>query len=1021
MKDLSANYKKGIPVVSIFVFSIFLLHSLLISSAGEVEYSTGSWDAAVFGNHRAVIRVEENADAVWVHIPWRRRDHNPEKKNIIIVDAKNGQRIKNVFRVNINREFGDLIFQPAAAPGNYYIYYMPHVTSGRSNYPTVLYPEPATAADEAWLKQHHLAAADRVKGKWSKAKLLRIEAIDEFNSFYPMEVIATTAEVKTLTEKHQNLSYLLFPEDRAFPIRMTRDLPLRWIKSGVNKAFRGKAARGEFYAFQVGVYAVKQNISDLQVQFSDLRGSGDKHYIPAALLRCINTGGTDWTGKKMRKICPVKKGEVQSLWFGIALPRDVEPGLYRGKVNITPTTLATQSIGLELEVLPEILPDAGDRQPWRHSRLRWLDSTIELDDGIVPPFTPLKVDKKGSRISCLGRSVTLNKYGFPTSIRSFFVPEMTHLLPGGQGREMLGSPIKMVVATPAGNFQTWQGEKAKMVKQAEGAVAWKFTGTALSGKLKMDLYARMECDGCIEYEVKIRSLKTLKVEDIRLHIPAAGDVAKYMMGMGYKGGKCPDRFDWKWDWKNNQDSLWIGDVNAGLQCSFKDERYIRPLNTNFYLSKPLIMPTSWYNEGKGGCRIEKSSHSTLLINMHSGPRTIKKGEELCFNFRLLLTPFKTLDTRAHWKNRYYHRFNPIDEIAGKGANTINVHHATEINPYINYPFIRPGKMKTYIDEAHRKGMKVKIYYTVRELSNIAPEIFALRSLGDEILSYGPGGGFSWLQEHLGGNYIAGWLVPPLKDAAVINSGTSRWHNYYLEGLNWLVDNAGIDGLYIDDVAFDRVVMQRVRKILDRGRQGALIDLHSANQYNVRDGFASSANLYLEHFPYLNRLWFGEYFDYNAHPDYWLIEMSGIPFGLMGEMLQDGGNPYRGMVYGMTARLPWAGDPTAIWQVWDDFGIEDSRMVGYWVPSCPVKTGHPDLLATVYLKQGKALVALASWAKEEVTCKLAIDWQRLHIDPRKAQALAPPVKGFQEKAVFKPGDPIPVPPGKGWLLIIKNNK
>jgi hypothetical protein len=71
-------------------------------------------------------------------------------------------------------------------------------------------------------------------------------------------------------------------------------------------------------------------------------------------------------------------------------------------------------------------------------------------------------------------------------------------------------------------------------------------------------------------------------------------------------------------------------------------------------------------------------------------------------------------------------------------------------------------------------------------------------------------------------------------------------------------------------------MKRVRKVLDRGNPGALIDLHSANQYNPRDGYASSANLYLEHFPFLNRLWFGEYFDYDARPDYWLVEISGSP-------------------------------------------------------------------------------------------------------------------------------------------------
>ena len=98
-------------------------------------------------------------------------------------------------------------------------------------------------------------------------------------------------------------------------------------------------------------------------------------------------------------------------------------------------------------------------------------------------------------------------------------------------------------------------------------------------------------------------------------------------------------------------------------------------------------------------------------------------------------------------------------------------------------------------------------------------------------------------------------------------------------------------------------MKRVRKVLDRNRPGALIDLHSANQFNVRDGFANSANLYLEHFPFLNRLWFGEYFDYNSAPDFWLVEVSGLPFGLMGEMLQDNGNPWRGMVFGMTGGFP----------------------------------------------------------------------------------------------------------------------
>ena len=92
----------------------------------------------------------------------------------------------------------------------------------------------------------------------------------------------------------------------------------------------------------------------------------------------------------------------------------------------------------------------------------------------------------------------------------------------------------------------------------------------------------------------------------------------------------------------------------------------------------------------------------------------------------------------------------------------------------------------------------KIYNTIRELSNHAYELFALRSLGYEIFSSGPGNGFNWLQEHIGEDYIAAWFEPGINDAAIVNSGMSRWHNYYVEGLDWLAKYIGIDGLYLDE-------------------------------------------------------------------------------------------------------------------------------------------------------------------------------------------------------------------------------
>lgn len=1006
-------------ILTVFFAYFGILAAPVGAAADELTYGTGSWDAQKWGNHRVVIRVDRPADAVRLRILWRRRDYNPQDKNIVIMDAENGQRIRNVYRVHIDREWGDLVIQPRTVPGKYFVYYMPYVTSGSKHYPKVDYQAPEETAEPQWLERHGLAAGNGTgieRHPFPEAKVLEIQSIDEFNSFYPMEVIATRSEVQQLLARHAGAAYLLFPEDRRRPIRLGRDLPLRWIRTGAKKTFRGEAARGEFYAFQVGIWAVEEDIEDIEVFFSDLKSDTGGSPIPAAALRCFNTGGVDWTGKAFKKVCTVGKGEIRPLWCGVQVPLDITPGEYCGKVTVVPRGRTKREVDILLDITTARLQDGGDSEPWRHSRLRWLDSRIALDNEVIPPFTPLEVDWKSRTVGCLGRRLRLAETGFPASITSLFTAEMTGLIKDSyRGREVLSGPVELVVERTDGSKIPWKASGFEPVGRAPGAVTWKADGKA--SPLVMHCRARMEFDGCIEFEVVVQAIEDAEVGDIRLEIPLTAEVARYMMGLGFKGGPRPSAYEWKWDVKKNQDSLWIGDVNAGLQCSFKAENYFRPLNTNFYHSKPLKMPPSWFNNGRGGIRLTERGQKSFLVTAYSGARAVKAGEKLHFNFRLILTPFKPMAVKSHWRHRYFHRFEPLEEIIAAGANTVNVHHATPINPYINYPFLRPGRMKDYIDRAHDRGLKVKIYYTVRELSNRAPELFALRSLGDEILSVGPGGGFAWLQEHLGENYIAGWLVPDLEDAAVINSGVSRWHNYYLEGLNWLVKNVAVDGLYIDDVAFDRTVMKRVRKILSRGRPEALIDLHSANQYNVRDGFANSANLYLEHFPFLDRLWFGEYFDYDSPPDFWLVEMSGIPFGLMGEMLQDGGNPWRGMLYGMTSRLPWSGDPGPIWKVWDDFGIQGSRMVGYWVPDCPVRTDHPRVLATAYVKPGTTLIALASWSQERDSCRLLLDWKSLGLDPRRSTLRAPAVKDFQAAAHFPPGQPIPVEPGRGWLIIL----
>jgi hypothetical protein len=74
------------------------------------------------------------------------------------------------------------------------------------------------------------------------------------------------------------------------------------------------------------------------------------------------------------------------------------------------------------------------------------------------------------------------------------------------------------------------------------------------------------------------------------------------------------------------------------------------------------------------------------------------------------------------------------------------------------------------------------------------------------------------------------------------------------------------------------------------------------------------------------------------------------------------------------------------------------------------------LATAYVKEGKALIAVASWATNTVTVRLQIDGAAIGIDPTKMNLYAPPIERFQPETHFKPGEGIPVSPGKGWLLL-----
>jgi hypothetical protein len=983
------------------------------------------WNADSLGNIRAVVSVTSDGPVARVVIPWRRPDAHPETKRIIIEDPVSHSVVANFVTGIIDNETGEISFEPTSGKGVYYIYYMPYKNEGRSNYPKGVYLSPVSTASVEWLKKAGQAPGagagpTGAEPAWPvNASVREIQSIDAFNSPYPMEVIATARETAALVKRSGIKDYLVFPEDRRYPIKMKGRLPYRWIRKGLRPGFSDTVAKAANYTWQLGIFALKPLVH-VTLDFSDLKDAAG-HRISRDMIYCFNTSGVDYKGNPFIKRVSVAAGIVQALWCGADIPASIPSGLYRGTITVLADGSESTSIPLSLRVKDSVARDNGTGEPWKQTRLKWLNSRLFQENTVIAPYTPLEVDQHTIRL--LGRDLRIGEDGLPAQIQTFFTSEMTGMT--DQPNNLLNQPIHFEIRDTDDRLMNLLPQGWSFTKKDSGTVEWKASNLIAHSGLEMEIQARLEFDGFLQYQVRLTALEEIGLSDICLLIPFKKENASYMMGLGQKGGDRPSSFDWKWQVATkNQDGAWIGAVNAGLQYSLRDEKYARPLNTNFYLQKPLLLPSSWGNDNKGGVNI-RSTDSTVWVRNFSGSRTMKKGDTLYYNVSFLITPFHPINTDFQWATRFYHRYDTIDSIRLTGATVINIHHATPINPWINYPFIEWKKMKAYIDEAHGKGLKVKIYNTVRELSDRAYELFPMRSLGHEIYSPGPGGGFSWLQEHIGEDYLPAWFVPEIKDAALVNSGdetSRRWHNYYVEGMNWLVQQVGIDGIYLDDVAFDRVTMKRIKRALINDGHPGIIDLHSANQYNKNDGFNNSANLYMEHFPYLNRLWFGEYFDYEKNdPAFFLTEVSGIPFGLMGEMLQDGGNAWRGMIYGMTSRMPWSenADPRPLWKIWDEFGMKGSEMIGYWSGHCPVRTSDPLVLATVYRKKGAALISLASWAASDTTVKLIIDWERLGLDPARAVITIPEISTFQASGAWSDTGALRVEKGKGLILLVKS--
>lgn len=999
------------------------------------------------GQHRALLQLpkDTSSTAAWVEVPWQRKSTpNASTTNAVLTVAKTGQVVANALRAPISGitecEAVNVIFEPQivddAVVTDYALYFMPYSWSGKAtglSYQASYDPINETAS-AAWRQDNGLSdaalASHSYKDRLPRATLAGFEAQTSFDSFEPMEIVAKDADRKALLAAHLD-DILWFPEDRKSQVKMFDVIPQRWIEAGPSTAFQGAAEPGELFALQLGFWAARSGLvlDSSNVSWSALSDSSGEVVVPETNITCYNLGGRDYRGQEFSQAVRFDQGRVGALWFGISIPTDAAAGTLTGTLSVGQATFS-----VELSVSDkEPIINAGADDVWRMSRLSWLDSTIGIDRNITAGFDPVKysigdssasVEISGHRSLVVSGSDAGEQIGL---VHSISVSEI----------DVLSAPLSFVLQGLTLNAVS----KPKVTQHDDMTVTFTQQTSSVDGSLALNSSIVVSYDGFIDVTLSLASLSNSDVvlENTQLSTAISPAASTFLMGLGLEGRNrtlmYPDGVNWNWNQnQGGENQVWVGAVDAGLRLKFKGDDY----DWESPLHMQTVAPQSWAGDvGNGTVNALPLDDGSLGITVSSGAVTVHPEQPLTFKFDLLVTPVKTLNTALHFQRDRYYQFGynghgDCEEIAGMGTKVLNLHQGTDPNPYINYPFneVAMEKQANFSQQCKSLGVeKTKIYYTTRELSNRCyemPALMAVSSPQDHFFDDGTGGGPSWLQEHLGDGYHQRWstgLPDGELDAAIADTSLTRWVNYYIEGLRWLSEDhpgtAAIDGLYLDEVSFDRATMQRMRKAVDERREGSLFDLHSCNKYHCGKPapHACSALIYMAHFAFIDSLWFGEAFSPDSPPDQWLVEKSGIPFGLHAEQLKQP-NLWRGMVFAEGAR------PAAeLWAAWDSLELtrDGTHLIGWWDVAVPARSDHADIPVSVYSRpdgQG-CVLAIASWAANSTEVNINIDWETLGLDAAGVSITAPAIKDFQPSATVSPQQPmITVDPGKGWLLDVR---
>lgn len=743
---------------------------------------------------------------------------------------------------------------------------------------------------------------------------------------------------------------------------------------------------------------------------------GESKEIDKAIT-CFNTQGVDVKGNKFSKKLPLLEGELKPIFIGCDFQK-AELGNY-----YTYVTIDDQKVKLNFTLTDELVFNEGYDKGSTLARLNWLNSTAYRDKKIIKGFEAVGAEKNA--LSFTGKKAYFTSDGLIDNVESYYGE--SNALEEEVTKKLFSRPVELLI-----EGQKVKYNKVKITTRTNRAYV---SGDGRSEKLKVEVNAKATYEGLINYELKLTAEKDVIIPNLNVNFYF--ESATYLSGFGKEGGKLIDNVDYKWSSEKPCGNIFIGDVNCGAVVRFKEnaEDNANPIY-NLYSSTPYEVPTeSWDNYGKGGITLTRTEEGATLC-AYTGKKIIKKGDAIYLYFDIYLTPFKPISLKETFGNRlgkdgveltYATMLNRAKQDKVK---YLALRNAGVLNPYVNYPFDRVEELKTLAMESHRQGIGLGINYGLGEMSTRAKETFVYKALGDEIIyrTDKPTNTEKVLTDYLGEGAVEANKITFLsgaigqgKDMSYYTVPRSRMDNFFVEGVNYLINYADLDAISMKNPTMSRTTAERVAKCIYGKRTGTgVLELEVSNRYNEPNGYVNSLTAYVNILPFVNKLYICDGYDLGKGPDYVLTDASGIVYGLCADTYVGAGIT-RSLIYGM---MPKYGEDEAysraiadINKLFNEFDIENAEFKGFWDKSNPFKVDNAKVYCSTFIKDGNMLAVFYNESDKKTTFEVGIE-NKFGYTTLGKKVRTPEIEGMQVNKKINFGKPMKLKAKEGLIVYVK---